>query len=227
MSRGIFIAGTDTEVGKTYVTCRLLNQLRNQGIDAVGMKPVASGTENIGGRPANTDVEMIWRASGESIPRSQINQYVYDPFIAPHLAAARQKETISLTVIDQALAGLQQNSELVIVEGAGGLMTPINGQQTFLDLAQVLDLAVILVVAVRLGCINHALLTQNALVTAGIPFLGWIANYPEKGEEDPEVVATLGIRLAPPLLGVLPWQGAVATVKDLDLGSLNEFIGIQ
>ena len=136
MRRGIFIAGTDTEVGKTHVTCRLLKQLRGEAIDAVGMKPIASGMEIVEGRMANQDIEMIWQASGESLSRELINQYAYQPFIAPHLAAARQAEIITIDVIDRALAELEQRSDVVIIEGAGGLMTPINRNQTFLDLSR-------------------------------------------------------------------------------------------
>jgi dethiobiotin synthetase len=227
VSRGIFIAGTDTEVGKTHVACRLLKQLRGEAINAVGMKPVASGMEIIEGRMANQDVEMIWQASDESLSRELINQYAYEPFIAPHLAAARQAEAISLDVIDRALAELEQSSDVVIIEGAGGLMTPINSDQTFLDLVQALDLVVVLVVAIRLGCINHALLTQNALQHAGVPFVAWVANYAEKTELNPEVIKTLQVSLDAPMLGILPWQGAGTEGKNLDLGSLNKLIGIQ
>ena len=227
MRRGIFIAGTDTEVGKTHVTCRLLKQLRGEAIDAVGMKPIASGMEIVEGRMANQDIEMIWQASGESLSRELINQYAYQPFIAPHLAAARQAEIITIDVIDRALAELEQRSDVVIIEGAGGLMTPINRNQTFLDLVHALDLVVVLVVAIRLGCINHALLTQNALKKAGIPFVAWVANYVENVEQNPEVIETLQLFLDAPMLGILPWQGTENGENKFDLSSLNKLIGIQ
>ena len=221
MVKGIFIAGTDTGVGKTYVTCHLLEQYRALGVNAAGMKPVASGMSMKDGRWANEDVELIWQASGQAFPRQLINQYVYQPFIAPHLAAKQSGELIALAPVEQSFWQLEELADVVIVEGAGGLMTPINDHQTYVELARALELQVILVVAIRLGCINHALLTQQVLQQSKIPFAGWVANYTEAEELMPEVVRSLEDRLNAPLLGVLPWNRRGDSSVDLNLGLLN------
>ena len=227
MAKGIFIAGTDTGAGKTYVTCRLLEQYRALGIKAAGMKPVASGMSMIDGQWVNEDVEQIWRASGRAFPRELINQYVYQPFIAPHLAAEQTGAQITIAPVEQCYRQLEAVADVVIVEGAGGLMTPINDQQTYVELVRDLALEAILVVGIRLGCINHALLTQQVLQQSKIPFAGWVANYAEAAEAMPEVVHSLEARLNAPLLGVLPWSGRGDTPVDLNLDLLNQLIGIE
>ena len=218
LKKGFFIIGTDTEVGKTYVTCRLLERSRQQGFDAVGMKPVASGMELIDGAMANADIEAIIRASGHAADRSLVNQYCYEPFIAPHLAAGSLGETIELRAIVEAYARMQQLAEIVLVEGAGGLMTPLNQEATYLDLVQQLGLDVILVVAVKLGCINHALLTEEALGQNGIRCAGWVANYAQAGQErDSGVEQSLQDRLDAPFLGITAWQGDLEPASVLNL----------
>lgn len=222
MAKGLFIAGTDTEVGKTYVACQLIRQYRHAGVEAVGMKPVASGLSKVSGRWLNEDVEQILLASDGVADRGLINQYAFTPFIAPHLAAVKAEQPISLQVISDAYWQLASASELVIVEGAGGLMTPLNQTETFIDLVQQLELEVVLVVAIRLGCINHALLTQQAMLSANIHFAGWVANYPDKNMlADIEVEESLKKRLNAPLLGVLPCFEAPSAGEILDLSRLK------
>ena len=221
MARGIFIAGTDTGVGKTYVTCRLLEQYRALGVEAAGMKPVASGMSMINGQWVNEDVELIWQASARAFPLELINQYAYRPFVAPHLAAEQSGALITIALVEQSFRRLEALADVVVVEGAGGLMTPINDRQTYVELVRALALEVILVVAIRLGCINHALLTQQVLQQSGIPFVGWVANYAGPEEPMPEVVRSLEDRLNAPLLGVLPWDGRGNAPVDLKLDLLN------
>lgn len=214
----IFIIGTDTEVGKTYVTGLLIRNLRDAGINAAGMKPVASGLIEKNGSMVNEDIETIVEAAGDSFDRSLINQYLYAPFVAPHLVAAQQGEEISLARIYECYRHLSAMADCVVVEGAGGLMTPLNDTQTFLDLARILAVPVVLVVAVRLGCINHALLTEHALQSAGVPLLGWVANYPQESDRDMDVENSLKSRLQAPLIALVEWQGTLENSKLLDVG---------
>jgi dethiobiotin synthetase len=228
MNKGLFIAGTDTEVGKTYVTCQLIREYRRAGVDAVGMKPVASGMQEVDGQWINEDIEQIWQVSDEVVSRELINQYAFTPFIAPHLAAAEAGELISLQKIEDSYARLAERAKLVIVEGAGGLMTPLNDSETFVDLIQQLDIGVVLVVAIRLGCINHALLTQQAMQSANIKFVGWVANYPAAELcADTQIETTLKKRLGAPCLGALSYGGGAHQVPSLDMAAALSLAGFR
>lgn len=212
-SQNLFIAGTDTGVGKTHISCELIIQYRRAGVNAVGMKPVASGMYEVDGEWKNDDIEKIHAAANGAIERTAINQYAYRPFIAPHLAAAQAGELISLEKIEHAYRQLAAHAERVIVEGAGGLMTPLNDTQTFVDLAQRLALPVVLVVAIRLGAINHALLSQRVMQAEHIDFAGWVANYPDNRHPfDADMQQSLEQRLNAPLLGVTAWSPTAAAM---------------
>ncbi|MFT3847443.1 MAG: dethiobiotin synthase [Propionivibrio sp.] len=197
-----FVTGTDTEVGKTFVTSALLYALKNQGIRAVGMKPVAAGT-NENGR--NEDVEALLAASGVEAPRELVNPYLFHPAIAPHIAAAEEGRSIDIDRILDSFDTLRELANAVLVEGVGGFCVPLGPQGDSADLAEQLGLPVILVVGMRLGCINHALLTQQAIAARGLKLVGWIANRidPAMARFD-ENLATLKTRIAAPLLGVIP-----------------------
>ena len=222
-TRGLFVAGTDTEVGKTFVTCQMIRQLRHAGIPTLGMKPVASGMQLIDGEWRNQDIDEIQQACNGEVAPELLNQYAYEPFIAPHLAAAQLGESISLDVIGRAYRELVGRCRFVVVEGAGGLMTPLNADQTFADLAIGLELPVVLVVAIRLGCINHALLSQQVMQSMNIRFVGWVANYPEAGEPDEGIENSLVSRLDAPLLGVIPFDPSGNHVQELDSGWSEAF----
>ncbi len=216
-----FIAGTDTGVGKTRVACQILCQLRAKGINAAGAKPIASGMKETNGKWLNEDIQAIREATERQFSLDLVNQYRYEPYIAPHIAAMNRGEEIDTRTIQDCFYRLAACSDLVVVEGAGGLMTPINEAQTFLDLIQLLNLPVVLVVAIRLGCINHALLSQWALESAGVPLLAWVANYAAAGAvRDVVVEASLVNRLNAPLLGVIPWSSALTNAEALDLDQL-------
>lgn len=206
-----FVTGTDTGVGKTTVTVALMRALVASGRRVVAMKPIASGCEWIDGVWQNEDVAKLVAASNVSAPLSLINPYRFDPPIAPHIAAAQAGVEISLAVIHDAFAALQTLADVVIVEGAGGLLVPINLHQTLADVMQALQLPALLVVGMRLGCINHALLTAAVLRQRQLPLVGWVAN-----QIDPhmavsqENLATLTEGLAQPPCLQLPY-GAAAT----------------
>ena len=197
-----FVAGTDTEIGKTFVACALLHALRNQGFSAIGMKPVAAGTDENG---RNDDVEALIAASGVKAPRELVNPYLFAPAIAPHIAADEAGRPIDLERIAQSFAALRPLADAIVVEGVGGFCVPLGPQLDAADLAQRLALPVILVVGMRLGCINHALLTQQAIAARGLTLAGWVANRidPNMARFD-ENLASLEARLAAPLLGVIP-----------------------
>lgn len=197
-----FVAGTDTEIGKTFVACALLHALRNQGLSAIGMKPVAAGTDQNG---RNDDVEALLAAASVKAPRELINPYLYAPAIAPHIAAAEGNQPIDLERIADAFAALRPLADALIVEGVGGFCVPLGPQVDAADLAQRLALPVILVVGMRLGCINHALLSAQAIAARGLPLAGWVANrIDSQMARFDENLASLEARLAAPLLGVIP-----------------------
>jgi len=171
-----FVTGTDTGVGKTTVTVRLMQQLVAQGLTVIGMKPVASGCEWLDGRWQNEDVRQLTAASNVQAPPELVNPYCFEPAISPHIAAAQAGVTIDLNIILEAYQQLTTMADVVIVEGAGGLLVPLNGKQTMADLIQALDIPALMVVGMRLGCINHALLTAQVMKQRGLDFCGWVAN---------------------------------------------------
>jgi dethiobiotin synthetase len=222
MNRTFFIVGTDTGVGKTQVACALLYATRQLGLSAVGMKPIAAGIEADGG---NEDVTRLLAASSIQPPVALVNPYLYDSPIAPHLAAAEAGRPIVIALIQQALAQLQTLADVVWVEGVGGFRVPLDDQQDTADLAVALALPVVLVVGMRLGCLNHALLTAEAIERRGLYLAGWVANQIDPAMARFEAnLATLQRRLNAPLLGVTPYDlnpedAAVA----LDLSRLADF----
>ncbi len=206
MAKGYFVTGTDTGVGKTTVSCALLRAFAAQGKKAVGMKPVVAGSENGHWH----DAEQLIAASNISAAREHINPYAFDPPVSPHIAARQAGIEIDLAVIQRAYQALSNQADIVIVEGAGGFLVPVNQTQNGADLARALNLPVILVVGMRLGCLNHALLTAQAIRIAGLPLAGWVANCVDLEmlvlEEN---IATLERHLDCPLLGTVPFGGKI------------------
>ena len=177
---GLFVTGTDTEIGKTYVSSLLLKLLIEEGYRAIGMKPVASGAKVIDGMLKNEDALSLIKASNVESDYQTINPYVFKPAISPHLAAERAGKEIDIEKIKSNFEQLQNTSDLVIVEGVGGWYAPLSMQTTVADLAEALALPIILVVGLRLGCLNHALLTAQAIRQSGLRVAGWLANHIEK-----------------------------------------------
>ncbi len=202
MSHAYFLTGTDTEIGKTFITCALLHRARQLGLKAAGLKPVAAGTDAAGN---NEDVEAIRAAANVTLPRQIINPYCFTPAIAPHLASADAGVSIDFGLIKAACWTALGQADLLIVEGAGGFRVPLGVDRDSADLAVTLALPVILVVGLRLGCINHALLTAEAIAARGLTLAGWVANRidPEMARAD-DNIAALSARLAAPLLGSVP-----------------------
>jgi len=197
-----FIVGTDTEVGKTFVACAMLHALRNAGLDAIGMKPVAAGTDAEG---KNEDVESLLAASSRRLPHKLICPYLFQPAVAPHIGAAEEGRAIDIDRIVSSFESLRDSADCVLVEGVGGFCVPLGPHTDTADLAERLGLPVILVVGMRLGCINHALLTQQAIAGRGLKLSGWVANRIDPNmSRFEENLAALCERIDAPLLGIIP-----------------------
>lgn len=208
MSNAFFVTGTDTEVGKTHVSCLLLKQYAAQGLTVIGMKPIAAGCELVNGEWVNDDVQRLVAASNVQAPIELINPYRFKEPIAPHLAAEKVGVTIENETIVNAFKQLQTMADIVIVEGAGGFLVPLNVKANMADLAIALGLPTILVVGLRLGCINHSLLTVEAIKARGLALHGWVANHidPEM-EVQQENVQTLAQQLGLEPLLESEWVG--------------------
>ncbi|MGD8911067.1 MAG: dethiobiotin synthase [Chromatiales bacterium] len=206
MTKGLFITGTDTDCGKTEITLGLMQALQQRGERVLGMKPVASGAEETTEGLRNEDALRIRMQGGSELPYTWINPFAYAPPIAPHLAAESSGRPIELQLIADLFERLTARAERVLVEGVGGWQVPLTGEATVADLALRLELPVVLVVGMRLGCINHALLTDASIRQSGARLLGWVAN-----QVDPRMASfegnlrTLRERLSAPCLGVVPW----------------------
>jgi dethiobiotin synthetase len=226
-----FVTGTDTEIGKTLVSAALLLALREGGQSAVGMKPVAAGAHFENGAWHNEDVDMLLAASSPlqlDAPTQKMDlvcPYLMQMPAAPHIVAQHENRSISLPHIQSCFQQLQAGAQAVIVEGVGGFFVPLSERTSTVDLAQQLALPVILVVGMRLGCINHALLTAQAIRAAGLQLVAWVANTVDADmlfiNENRNAIAQ---RIGAPLIGVLP-RFAKATPEEaahyLDLSLLK------
>ena len=224
-SHGYFITGTDTGVGKTVVACALLRAFGAQGLRAVGMKPVAAGAEPAEGELKNADVEALLAAANIAAPRELVNPYCLVRPIAPHLAAAQAGTAIDLDRIEHCFSALAARADVVIVEGVGGFKVPLGPRVDSGDLAVRLALPVVLVVGLRLGCLNHALLTVEAIVARGLALAGWVANHIDSGMEAVEQnVEALQERLPAPLVARIAFAAQIeprAIAAQLDLTALR------
>lgn len=173
-TRGVFVTGTDTGIGKTWVAYALLRALSEAGIRSVGMKPVAAGIDLASG--INDDVAALACASNVDAPPGDRNPYAFPDAVAPHLAARAANASIDLAPIASAYARLADRADAIVVEGAGGALVPLDERRDMLDIASALRLPVLLVVGMRLGCLNHAFLTTLAVRERGLALAGWVAN---------------------------------------------------
>lgn len=201
-----FVTGTDTEIGKTHAACQLLARARALGRCAAGVKAVAAGTDAKG---INEDVAALAAMSTVALPREVMNPYCFAAPLSPHLAAAAEGTIIELPRIAAAVATAKRSVQWLLVEGAGGFLAPLTESQTMADLAFALDLPVIVVVGMRLGCLNHAFLTAEAIRRRGLRFAGWVANHIDPAMACPDGnLRTLQRGLGAPCLGVIPYGAA-------------------
>jgi dethiobiotin synthetase len=174
--RGYFITGTDTGVGKTAVTLGLMQALQDQGKTVVAMKPVASGCEPTAAGLMNADALLLQQQGSIDLDYERVNPYAFQPAIAPHLAAEQAGTHIEISEIVNIFKEMEINTDCVLVEGIGGWQVPLTENETLADLASALGLGVVLVVGLRLGCLNHALLTAQSIAASGCKLSGWVAN---------------------------------------------------
>ena len=207
MARGYFVTGTDTGVGKTTVAVALIHALRQRGLRVAAMKPVAAGCEWVEGQLKNDDVRALCAAANVPADPWLVNPYAFVPPIAPHIAAAQAGVEIDIDKIVSAYAALTRAADVVVVEGVGGFRVPLGEHLDTADLAQALDLPVVLVVGMRLGCLNHALLTAEAIAQRGLKWSGWVANV-----FDPNLPALTENLAALELLLPMPCLGRVLNI---------------
>ena len=207
MSRSFFVTGTDTGVGKTLVTAALLRRLRESGVKVAGMKPVAAGAKSGPEGPANDDALLLQAESSTRHPYAIVNPWLFTPAIAPHIAAADAGIAIDTARIVSACEVLRASADVVLAEGAGGFLVPLDAHRSFAELPGLLGMEVLLVVGLRLGCLNHAYLTRDAIAARGYRLAGWIGNSidPAFARRD-ENIATLTAGIAAPCFGIVPWM---------------------
>lgn len=225
-----FIAGTDTNVGKTLVAAGLLVAAKNYGLTTAALKPLAAGCEKTDVGLRNADALLLQSVITEPLVYEQINPIALEAAIAPHIAAQQGKRVLSADRLAGFCRGSLNLADFTLVEGAGGWRVPLNPQETLADVAKILRLPVILVVGVRLGCINHALLTVEAIRNDGLQLAGWVANCIDADmpvlEEN---IHSLAARIPAPCLGVVPWlENATpeAVASALDPESLANFFSV-
>ncbi|HTN32475.1 MAG TPA: dethiobiotin synthase [Marinobacter sp.] len=203
-----FVTGTDTGVGKTTVSAAILQAAKEQGKRTLAMKPIASGCETTSAGLRNDDALILQSVITESVPYDLINPYAFEPAIAPHVAARQAGRAITAQRLVGFCRGLQTYpADLLLVEGAGGWRVPLNDRDTLSALPRELNLPVILVVSLKLGCINHSLLTAEAIRSDGLKLAGWVANRTESVAMncEQETLSYLLEHIGAPCLGVLPW----------------------
>jgi dethiobiotin synthetase len=227
MKQRFFIAGTDTEVGKTFCASALLYLAQKQALSCLGLKPVAAGCEDEdaaeNGELRNTDALSLMRFSNIKLPYAQVNPAALRGFLSPHIAAEKENQQLSIEqLIEGCRPGLEQDAQFVLIEGAGGWYTPVNLQETLADFAVQLAAPIILVVGLKLGCINHSLLTVEAIERSGLKLAAWIGNSIDPAMEERERnIATLSECFNAPCLGVVPQVESVEQAAQyLDLSPL-------
>ncbi len=223
---GYFITGTDTGVGKTCVALGLMEALKTSSAKVLGMKPVASGCIRTNEGLRNEDALQIQRLGDIDVPYEQINPYAFEPAVAPHVAAAEAGENIDLRKIALCYQALTRLADTLVVEGVGGWRVPLGDNYAVSDLARTLKLPVILVVGLRLGCINHALLTAEAISRDGLQLKAWVANQlePDYATLNP-TLDCLSNNIPAPMLGLVPFMARIdadRTAACLNLSLLLE-----
>jgi len=212
----LFITGTDTEIGKTYVARALIAQLVKEGHAVAGLKPIASGCVRTSQGLRNEDAVALMAAANVTLAYNVVNPYAFEPAIAPHIAAGDAGQTIDIQKITAAASTIE--ADYLVVEGVGGWCVPLGGGRLLAELARAIADEVILVVGMRLGCINHALLTASQVKRDDMPLTGWIANHVDPDMQvQAENLETLRSLMPAPLLGVLPWSPSAQSIPGLDM----------
>ncbi|MDH5325364.1 MAG: dethiobiotin synthase [Gammaproteobacteria bacterium] len=225
MSRGLFITGTDTGIGKTTASQLIIGQLIQMGYRVAAMKPIASGCETTAKGLRNEDAVALMTCANVDIPYETVNPYAYLEPIAPHIAAQKAAKEIQIPVILERFQHIATEADVVIVEGVGGWSVPISPTHTTADLAQALNLPVVMVSGIRLGCLNHSLLTARAIRADHLSCAAWIANHPQNDTDySAENIEYLCQHLDCPLLGRIPYAPD-STQAYLDETTLRRVLG--
>ena len=207
---GFFITGTDTDAGKTEIAAGIVYKLAEKGLTVAGMKPLASGCDETADGLRNSDARKLIAASNIDLPYDLINPYTFKDPIAPHIAAQQSGASIELTKVTECYNQIAQQVDAAVVEGVGGWTVPIDDNHRMDDLAFELGLPVIIVVGIRLGCINHTLLTYEAILAKGLKVAGWVANYISPDDLClQEQTQSIKDRVDAPLLGEVPYSAAI------------------
>lgn len=218
-----YVTGTDTEVGKTVASTALLQAARLLGRRTAGYKPVASGSEMTAEGLRNSDALALQRNSVVPLEYAAVNPYTFAEPTSPHIVSANEQRPIEAHVLSAGLRTLEAQAEWVLVEGAGGWFTPLSPTLTLADWVKTEQLPVILVVGVKLGCINHAVLTAQAVLQSGLRLAGWIANdVTPPGRRHAEYLSTLQRMLPAPMLGEIPWLG-----DDVERQPLGHYLSLD
>ncbi|MGI9280668.1 MAG: dethiobiotin synthase [Endozoicomonas sp.] len=226
MPRTFFVTGTDTDAGKTFVTCAMLQAANEKGLKTLALKPVAAGSDDTPDGPRNDDALNLMSAMNIEMGYSQVNPVLFEPPIAPHIAAQEEGRRVTVDRLTGFCRGaLMTRHDLSFIEGAGGWRVPLNDREMLADLAKEMNLPVILVVGMKLGCISHALLTVESILQSGCTLAGWVANQIDPNmSRFQENVETLQRTINAPCLGVVPWcsdDQQNDAVASLDLSPLN------
>ncbi|AKJ42783.1 ATP-dependent dethiobiotin synthetase BioD 1 [Pragia fontium] len=201
-----FVTGTDTDVGKTVASCALLQAFSSASYRVAGYKPIASGSQITSSGLRNSDALALQRYSSVSLTYPEVNPLTLLEPTSPHIASRLEQRPIVVEQLSAGLTHLKQKADIVVVEGAGGWFTPLSDRQNLSDWVTQQQISVILVVGMKLGCINHALLTQQALLSAGVHFSGWIANNIQAPNKHYSAyLETLKQRLTAPMIGEIPY----------------------
>jgi dethiobiotin synthetase len=219
--KGCFVTGTDTEIGKTVVSCAIMRRLASQGLSVAAMKPIASGASQTKDGWRNDDAVALMQEATVQFAYENVNPYCFEPAIAPHLAAEQAKVVIQSDRIQENFSILAAKADFVVVEGVGGWLVPLASNLNVAQLAKILDLPVVLTVGMRLGCINHALLSVAAIAQSCCRLVGWVANFNSGSYAmDSQNINTLVEYLPAPLIGTLPHQSTLQL--DVLAGLLDE-----
>ncbi|AIN47159.1 dethiobiotin synthase [Candidatus Palibaumannia cicadellinicola] len=221
MTKRYFITGTDTDIGKTIAACALLQAAARAGHRAAGYKPVAAGCHLTLDGPRNSDALALLANSNITLCYSQVNPLAFIEPTSPHIACHEEGRNIDFSELSNGLRVIEMQSNWIVVEGAGGWFTPLGDELLYSDWVSAERLPVILVIGIKLGCINHALLTALAVRQLGLQLVGWIANYPQPTTHRPQdYLVALRNRLDMPLIGEIPW------LSDIDRVSLANYIDL-
>ena len=207
MNNTFFVTGTDTGIGKTFVTCILMQFIKFHHKKVIGMKPIAAGIDRKNGETANEDVNLLKFESNLKLEVGEINTYSFDEPMAPHIAAQKHNIEIDFIKIRKHAETLKRRADYLLIEGAGGYLVPLGENTLIADLVEELNAPIIVVIGIKLGCINHSLLTIEAMLKRGQKVFGWVANILDNNMLEVDAnISSLKERIKQPLIATIPYS---------------------